>query len=303
MNAFVFILGLCATLLATQAEAGLRVFACEPEWAALARELAGDSGEIYSATTALQDVHHIQARPSLIAKVRRADLLVCTGAELEIGWLPVLLRRSSNPRIQPGTPGYLQMADHVPMLERPAVVDRAEGDVHPQGNPHIQLDPRNIERLAPVLSARLQKLDPDNTRLYQARLADFRARWSTAMAKWSTQARPLQGMPVVVYHAAWSYMNHWLGLRQVATIESKPGLPPSSQYLATMVDRLQRDPAKLIIYAAYQAGKPADWLSRKTGIPARALPFTVGGAPGAGDLFGLFDVTLQRLLETSQPHG
>ena len=148
----VSLIAFAIALLAEPAPAAMKVFACEPEWATLAEELGGDQVEVYTATTALQNPHRIQARPSLIAKVRSADLLICTGAELEVGWLPILLRQSGNPQIQPHTPGHLEAALLVPRLELPTVLDRAAGDVHPQGNPHIQTDPRNI---APVAVARL----------------------------------------------------------------------------------------------------------------------------------------------------
>ncbi len=144
---------LCGVL--TNAQATLRIFSCEPEWGALVRELTGDQASVYTATTAHQDAHHIQARPSLIAQARRADLVVCTGAGLEVGWLPLVLRRAGNPRIQVGTQGYLAATDYVTLLEKPQRLDRADGDVHAEGNPHIQLDPRNIQRVADALGQRL----------------------------------------------------------------------------------------------------------------------------------------------------
>ena len=282
-------------LVMPSAQAALQVFACEPEWAALSRELGGDAVKVYSATTGLQDVHHIQARPSLIARAGRAELLVCSGAELEIGWLPVLLRRAHNPRIQPGGDGYLMMAEHVALRDRPQVLDRAEGDVHPQGNPHVHLDPRHIATLAPVLSERLQRLDPAHAADYQQRLTDFNTRWSQALQRWTQQIQPLKGKRIVVYHAGWSYFNAWSGLQQVATIEPKPGITPSSQHLAALLEQLRRQPAALIVYASYQDSKAANWLHDKTGIPALALPFTVGGAEGTDTLFDLFDSLVRRL--------
>jgi zinc/manganese transport system substrate-binding protein len=172
-------------LLPPGAVADLNVFSCEPEWAALAKELAGEHAEVFAATTAQQDPHYIQARPSLIARMRRADLVVCTGAELEVGRLPVLQRRAGNPRVQPGGDGYFEAATYVPMLEVPQRLDRAEGDVHPNGNPHIHLDPRNIARIAPPLSERLAKLDAANADDYRRRLDDFNQRWQAAVQRWA----------------------------------------------------------------------------------------------------------------------
>src|SRR5690606_723568 len=227
------------------------VFACEPEWAALSRELAGEQARIYSATHALQDPHHIQARPSLIAAARQADLLVCTGAELEAGWLPLLLRQARNPRILEGQAGHFAATDTVGLLEVPARLDRADGDVHAAGNPHIQTDPRHIAQVAPRLTQRLVQLDPARAELYRARLADFSARWQQALNRWQQQAAPLKGLPVVVQHNGFPYMERWLGLNRVATLEPKPGVEPSSVHLSHVLRQLQQRPAKLVIRAAY----------------------------------------------------
>ncbi len=285
---------------AAPAAAALKVFACEPEWGALAQELGGDKLEIYTATTALQDPHQIQARPSLIAKVRNADLLVCTGAELEIGWLPLLMRETGNARIQTGQPGNFAAADYVHMLEMPAKLDRSEGDVHPFGNPHIQTDPRNIARVADVLAQRLAQLDPTDAAYFETRHSDFNKRWNAALQRWQQQAAPLKGVAIVSQHKAWSYLEDWLGMKEVAVLEPKPGIPPSSSYLAEVLEHLKQQPAKMVIRAAYQEGRPSEWLSQEAHIPAVALPFTVGGDEQAKDLFGLYDDTVQRLLKALQ---
>jgi zinc/manganese transport system substrate-binding protein len=290
------LLCLCCALPNPSAWAKTHVFACEPEWAALAEELGGDAVAVFSATAALQDPHHIQARPSLIAHVRRADLLVCTGAELEIGWLPLLLRRAGNPRIQPGQPGYLEAATAVALLDRPARLDRAEGDIHPQGNPHIQTSPRNIARVAKVLAKHLEQVDPDHADLYRQRLADFQQRWQAAIRRWEAQAAPLHGLPVVIQHRGWVYMDRWLGLQVVATLEPKPGIPPSTHDLVRVLDQLRQSPARAVLRAAYQDPRPAQWLADRAKIPEVVLPFTVGGDERSADLFGLFDDTIDRLL-------
>src|SRR5262245_16944229 len=168
--------------------AALNVFACEPEWGALAEELGGDKVSAYSATTALQDPHRIEARPSLIARIRSADLLICSGSELEIGWLPLLLTQSGNRKIQLGTPGYLEASQYVAKLEVPKVIDRAMGDIHPGGNPHVHTDPRNIAKVAAVLEERLAQLDPGNAGTYHSRAKSFLERWQTAIARWEKEA-------------------------------------------------------------------------------------------------------------------
>ena len=285
---------------ALPAHAALNIVACEPEWGALARELGGDKVSVYDATTGLQDPHRIQARPSLIARARSADLLACTGADLEIGWLPVLLRQSGNDKIQPGKPGNFEAARFVQKLEVPTRLDRAEGDVHPGGNPHIQTDPRNIARVADALAQQLAEVDPGNSAYYLARHREFAERWNAAMQRWEQQAAPLRGMAIAVQHKGFPYLENWLGLREVATLEPKPGVDPSSSHLGEVLAQLQREPAKMIIRAAYNDGRASEWLAERAKIPAVALPFTVGGTERARDLFGLFDDTVQRLLDAAR---
>lgn len=279
------------------AMAALKAVACEPEWGVLLQELAGDKAQTYVATTALQDPHHIQARPSLIAAVRSADLVVCTGAELEVGWLPILLRQSGNPAIQPGQPGNFEAAGYVRKLEVPTRLDRAEGDVHAAGNPHIQTDPRNIGLVAAALAQRLAEIDPPNAGFYQSRQKDFATRWQAAVQGWTAAGAPLKGLPIVVQHKGFPYLEEWLGLKEVAQLEPKPGVEPTSSHLAEVLDLLQRQPAKMILRAAYNDGRSSEWLADRAKIPAVELPFTVGGSERAKDLFGLFDDTVDRLLK------
>jgi zinc/manganese transport system substrate-binding protein len=276
--------------------AQLKVFACEPEWGALVQELGGDKVSVYSATTALQDPHHIEARPSLIARARNADLAVCSGSELEVGWMPLLLTQAGNTKIQPGTAGFLETSQFVSRLEIPKVLDRSLGDIHPAGNPHIHLDPRNIAKVAEVLRDRLMQIDAADADVYQSRTAAFLARWGEAIRRWESQAAPLKGMTVVVYHKDMSYLNEWLGIREVGSLEPKPGIPPTTGHLADLVARMQREPAKVIVYSAYNNPQAAEFLSGRAKIPAVMLPFTIGGSDRAKDLFGLFDDTLARLL-------
>lgn len=285
-----------ATLLVLPAHAALRVFACEPEWGALAQELGGSLVEVSVATSALQDPHQIQAKPSLIARARNADLVVCTGSELEIGWLPVLLQQSGNARVQPGQAGNFEAADFVRKLEIPSQLDRSQGDVHAGGNPHIQTDPRNIARVATALGARLGQVDPAHASQYAERLTDFSQRWQQAISRWTTQAAPLKGSAVVSQHKAFAYLYDWLGLKEVAVLEPKPGVEPSAAHLQTVLMALRANPARMTLYPAYQDSKPSEWLSKNVGIVPVKLPFTVGGTEGAKDLFSLFDDTLARLL-------
>ena len=289
-------LALAATVFAAPALAAIKVLACEPEWGALAQELGGKLVDVTIATNALQDPHQIQARPSLIAHARNADLIVCTGAELEIGWLPVLLQQSGNTRIQPGQPGNFAAADGVRKLDIPTALDRAQGDVHAAGNPHIQTDPRNIALVATALTTRLQQVDPAHAADYAQAGDAFSQRWQQAITRWTQQAAPLRGLPVVSQHKAFVYLYDWLGLKEVAVLEPKPGVEPTAAHLQTVLNTLKATPARMVLYAAYQDSRPSEWLSRNAGIPAVKMAFTVGGTEGAKNLFGLFDDTVARLL-------
>ncbi len=279
------------------AGAALQVFATVPEWAALAREIGGDKVSVFTATTALQDPHRIEARPSLLAQARRAQLVVATGAELEAGWLPLVVRDSGNAAIQPGRPGYFEAARYVTLLDVPAVLDRTHGDVHAAGNPHIQLDPRNLFRIGEALAARLGELDPPNAKAYEVGYRAFAGRWQIAVARWEKEAAPLRGVPVLAHHDSFVYLAHWLGFKVSGTLEPKPGIEPTSGQLSGLVARQQNAPAKMVLRTAYQSDGPSQWIAGKTGIPAVMLPFTVGGTPEAGDLTGLFDDTIRRLLK------
>lgn len=296
-----FLLLSIAALLSLPAHA-LEVFATVPEWAALAKEIGGGRVNAFAATHALQDPHHIEARPSLIARARRAELVVATGADLEVGWLPVVLRESANPRIQPGRPGHFEAFRFVAMLEVPKVserLDRAEGDIHAAGNPHIQTDPRNILRVAEALARRMGEVDPGGAEAYRAGFKAFEGRWREALARWERSAAPLRGQPVVVQHRAFPYLIDWLGLRELATLEPKPGVEPSAGHLSRIVAQTAKQKPRLVLRAAYDNSRPAEWFGKQAGVPVAVLPFTVGGSERAGDLFSLFDDTIERLLKAA----
>jgi zinc/manganese transport system substrate-binding protein len=295
-----FLVGALAITAAAPALAALNVFATVPEWGALVHELGGDKVNVYVATNALQDPHHVEAKPSLIARARSADLVVATGAELEIGWLPLVTQQAGNPAIQAGKPGYFEAAPYVALLEKPTRLDRAEGDVHPGGNPHIQTDPRNIAKVAGPLAARLAQLDPPNAAYYQAQAKTFAERWSRAIAKWEADAAPLRGAPIIVQHKAFTYLEDWLGLKEIAALEPKPGVEPTTAHLSEVLALVQRQPAKMVLRAAYQSGRASEWIAERAKINVVVLPFTVGGDDQAKDLFGLYDDTIARLVKGAQ---
>ncbi len=292
------LLAFAALLFALPVHAAVEILACEPEWSALATEIGGKLVNAESATTAQQDPHYIQARPSLISKVRRANLVICTGADLEVGWLPLLLRQAGNAAVQPGQPGFLNAADFVELLDKPSSVDRSLGDVHPYGNPHIQTDPRNIAKVAAALADRLAMLDGANAATYKQRYEDFAQRWQAAVERWTAAVVPLKGKKVVTHHKGWAYLENWAGLVEVGNLEPKPGLPPSAAHLAELLDQLKGQQVSWIVRSTYEDAKASEWLGSRTMIPYVVLPHTVGSVPGTDDLFKMFDALVKTLLET-----
>jgi len=296
MNFKPLIIAVMAVLAAPAAQAELSIFACEPEWASLAQQLGGDKVDVFTATTALQDPHHIEARPSLIAKIRSADLVICTGAELEVGWLPVLLRQASNRQIQAGQPGYFMAAEQVDRLDVHTRVSRDQGDVHASGNPHVHLDPHRLLAIADRLSQRFSQLDADQSEHYQQRANAFRDAWHASVVEWEQRAATLAGKKVIVHHANWRYLFAWLKIDAMADLEPKPGLPPSSGHLASLLASSEKIKPDMIVVARYQNSEGARWLGKRIDAPVVILPFTVGGNDQAHDLFSLYNDTLTRLL-------
>lgn len=288
---------LLLALAALPASANLNVFATVPEWGALAKEIGGEQVTVYTATSAFQDPHRIEAKPSLLAQARRAQLVVAAGADLEIGWLPLVVRDSGNSAIQTGRPGYFAAADYVNRLDVPTELDRAHGDVHAAGNPHTHLDPRNVLQVGAALAIRMAELDAANAAFYRNGFKTFAGKWQVAMARWEKEAVPLRGVAVLVHHSSFVYLTNWLGMKEIGTLEPKPGVEPTSGHLSGLLTRQQTIPAKMVLRTAYNQDGPSQWIAGKTGIPAVMLPYTVGGTAEAKNLFGLFDDTLQRLLK------
>lgn len=283
------------SLLVTPVWAALNVLSTVPEWAALAKEIGGERVDVFSATHARQDPHRIEARPSLIAKARSANLVIATGADLEIGWLPLLLRESGNPQIQPGQPGYLDAAMFVKLRDIPKKVDRSMGDVHPGGDPHFHLNPHNFLPVAQALTERLVILDPAGAEAYRANHRRFSERWKEAIQRWEREGAVLKGVSFLQVHRSFGYLAHWLGMQSVGELEPKPGVEPTSGNLTQVLGQQKLQPAAMVLRATYQSDTAGRWISERAGIPLVVLPYTVGGSEGAKDLFGLFDDTLARL--------
>ncbi len=289
MKRFIPVL-LCLVFFPLSAQAKTNVFACEPEWGALAQEIGGDDVDVTIATKAGQDPHHVSAKPSLLSAMRKADLVFCNGASLEIGWLPVLQQKAAS-----SDTVFLYAADFVKKLDVPTKVDRSMGDVHPDGNPHIVTDPRNILTVAGALTEKLSDVDPANAQAYQSRSAAFSQNWQALINSWEKQAAGLKGQNVVVYHTLWRYMLNWLGMNDVASLEPKPGVPPTASHLEDVLAAVQGKQVKAILVAPYENEDAAEWLSGKTGIPVLHLPFTVGGTAKADNLEHLFEETIRLL--------
>lgn len=275
--------------------AKVNIFACAPEWAALAQEIGGDKVDIYTASNANQDIHHMRAKPSLLAAMRKADLVVCSGASLEIGWLPILLNKAGSNQVQEGSIGSIMASDYVPLLDVMQSFDRSMGHVHPEGNPHVHLDPNNILIISKVITERLSEVDTANSNTYKANQNSFESNWKKMIAQWEAQAQSLKGTNVVVYHKSWTYLLNWLGIETVASLEPKPGIPPNASHLEKVLKDIQGKDIKGILVTPFENEKGAKWLSEKSGIPIIKLPFTVGGNSQAKDLKSLFDDTIQRL--------
>lgn len=285
---------LCAAAGASHA---LTVFACEPEWAALVKQLAPQA-QVTSATHARQDPHHIEARPSLIAALRRADLAVCTGASLEAGWLPMLQQRAGNARVQDGTPGMFYAADHVTLIDPRPPGTPFDGDVHSEGNPHVHLDPDRLLAIAQALSQLLQQLEPARATEHAARWQAFERDWRTRMAGWRERAAPLRGTQVAGQHTTYAYLWNWLGVTQTADLEPKPGMPPTPGHLQRVLEATRAAPPRAVVVSLYQDARPAQWLVQQLGSGTRLLqlPSTVTDDAQASDLAALFDLLIGQLL-------
>ncbi len=274
--------------------AAFTVFACEPEWAALTRVLL-PAARVHVATHAGQDPHHIEARPALIAQLRRADLAVCTGASLEAGWLPTLQERAGNARAR----DVFFAADHVRLLDpQPGAIGTPwAGDVHAEGNPHLHADPRNLLEVARALAERLgQELPAERAAIEQRRTA-FEVRWRQRIAQWEVRAAPLRGRSVAAQHTTFGYLWHWLGVQQVADLEPRPGMAPTPGHLQRLLAGLRGTPPMAVVIAAYQDPRPGRWLTAQLGVPLVVLPATVREDAAEQELAQWLDDLLRELLQ------
>jgi zinc/manganese transport system substrate-binding protein len=284
-----------------QARQGPRVFTCEPEWAALVVELM-PRAQVASATTALQDPHHIEARPALIAQMRQAELAVCTGAGVEEGWLPVLQQRAANPKVQDGSPGMFYASDHVTLIDpRAATLNPLAGDIHPGGNPHLHADPERVAVVARALMARMQQLWPQHADEVAQRHAAFDQRWTSRLTVWRDKARGLKGQRVAAQHSTFAYLWRWLGMLQSMDLEPKPGLPPTPSHLRSLLQAWKVQPPLATVVAAHQDPRAGRWLvdharPRRTLL---VLPATIADPTKPMALDHWFDEMIEALLRAA----
>ena len=272
----------------------VNIFACEPEWESLAKEIGGEKVKTFSATHANQNPHYIRARPSLISKAVKADIIFCSGASLEVGWLPLLLQKAKG-SVQSGNDGYLMASEYVKVLEKTMVADRSMGDVHPEGNPHVHLNPHNISLIAKELTKRLELIDATNQSFYRSRLDNFILRWEEAINRWEKNSSDLKGMQVVIHHKTFSYLIDWLELTEVASLEVKPGIPPTASHLKGLLQQFKSKSPDVIIRTPFDPGDGSMWLSEKINTPAIIMPYTINGNDNSADLFALFENSINLL--------
>jgi zinc/manganese transport system substrate-binding protein len=300
------VLALTAILLAdaTQAHAALRVVATTQDLEALVKEVGGDKVETESLAKGYQDPHFVEAKPSFILRLNRADLLVVVGRELEIGWLPPLINQSRNQKIQPGSQGYLDASLTAKILELPTgQVTRAMGDVHPQGNPHYWLDPENGRRIAKAIQAKLSQLDSASAAVYAQREADFERRLDEAVQRWKATMAPYKGLKVVTYHRSWPNFVDAFGLDVMGYVEPKPGIPPSPSHSLELIQAMKKENVKIIIVEPYFDPKTPNSIAAQTGAQVITLAPSVGGEKEVTDYFKLFDYDIAKLVGAIKAMG
>jgi len=276
----------------------LKVIGTTEDLASIAREVAGDKASVESLSRGYQDPHFVEAKPSFVLKLNKADLLIAVGRELEIGWLPPLITQSRNAKIQPGGEGYLDASLTARILEMPTgQLTRAMGDVHPSGNPHFWLDPENGKHVAKAVAEKLSELDHANASYYAQREADFEKRLTEAEARWTAMIAPYRGTKVVTYHRSWPNFAEHFGLEVIGYVEPKPGIPPSPSHTIDVINAMKRQNVKIILVEPYFDLKTPDSIARETGAKVLVMPPSVGGEKEITDYIKLFDYDLKLLTD------
>jgi zinc/manganese transport system substrate-binding protein len=296
-NALAFVAALAAVTLAGTAEAKVKVVVTYPYIEALIRAVAKESVDVTVLAKGDEDPHFVVPRPSFIGKLRQADLLILNGGSLEIGFVPPLIRQASNPKINPGSPGFVELSRFVELLDRPQSVSRHEGDVHPEGNPHFILDWQNVPIVARAIAEVLQREDRAAAPEIQKNLEAFLAHWKEKSAALDKKGEGLKGKRVIQHHRLFNYLAKRTGLIIIGELEPKPGIPPTSRHLEELIEANPKGTVFKVITDAYHERKSAEGLAEKMGVPWAVLPHDVGAVPGAKDLDSFYDALLDTALK------
>lgn len=278
----------------------IKVVTSIESFASLARSVGGSRVEVTSVARGYQDPHFVEPKPSLVVLLSQADLLVYAGLDLEIGWLPPLVLNSRNARIQPGAAGDLDASSAIEVLDVPAgKVDRAQGDIHPRGNPHYWIPPVNALRVAREIAERIKQMDPSHAADYDANLQAFGAELKAKAPGWSAKAAPLKGMKVVAYHKSWTYVSRWLGLEEIGYVENKPGIPPDPKHLAELIERMKAQKVKVVLIESFYNRSIAQLVAEKSGAKLLVMPSDVGATPAIRSYPDLVDAVVGLLAASS----
>jgi len=269
--------------------AHLNIAVSYPYIGALTKTIGGDHVKTIVLAKGNWDPHFVVPRPSLISKLRNADALIMNGGQLEIGWLPPLIRRANNPKVQPNASTFLNLSNYIEMIQKPGSVDRSQGDVHPDGNPHFHLDPNNIIILAQTVAAFLISIDAEHKAIYERNYENFEKGWQKNLLRWKQEMAPLKGTKLIQYHDVLAYFNQAYGLKTIGTIEPLPGIPPSSRHTFELIKRIKDEKPKFILHDVYHATKTAEYISTKTGIKVIRMPHDIGSLDSINSLEALFN--------------
>jgi zinc/manganese transport system substrate-binding protein len=275
--------------------AKLRVVATTPDLAAIAREIGGNAVEVTALGKPTEDQHYVDAKPSHIVTLNRADVLIEGGAELELGWLPPLLENSRNAKISAGAPGRVVASRGVKLLEIPTTFDRSRGDIHALGNPHFLIDPVNVKIIAGEIADHLAQVDPKSAPLYRANLAKFTAKVDSKLAEWRKQLEPFKGAKIVTYHKDFVYLAERFNLQVLETLEPKPGIAPSPAHLAKVISAMKAANARVILVQPYQNRKTAETVARQTGAVVLDIPQQPGARQNTATYFDMMDYMVGTL--------
>ena len=304
MKRLFFVIWVFASASAAFAQSKLNVMTTTEDLAAIAREVGGDRITVEAMARGYQDPHFVEAKPSFILKLQKADVLVAVGRELEIGWLPPLIQQSRNGRIQPGAEGYLDASLTAQILEIPTgQITRAMGDVHPQGNPHYWLDPENGKRVAQALAEKFGQMRPDDRATFQQRLTDFTTRLDAAEKRWLAQMAPYKGTKMVTYHRSFPNFAERFGLVIIGYVEPRPGIPPTPQHTLDLINEMKRQNVKLVLVEPYFDLKTPNAIGRETGAQVLVMPPSVGGVKDVSDYFKLFDYDINLVVDAIKKSG